>query len=374
MIYLDHAATTQPEPEVVQAMQQFLQSDFGNPSSLHELGRTAKKALEQSRQTIADYLDCEPREVIFTSGGTESVNLAILGLAQASGKKHIITTNIEHSAVLETCRHLESQGYQVTYLETDSSGLISAEQVNNAITQDTGLITIMYANNEIGTILPIIEIAAIANQHNIAFHTDACQAAPYLDLSQLDVTALSFSGSKIYGPKGAAVLYLKEDTPFTKMSFGGDQESGFKSGTENVAAIAGLAKAVQILQQMRIQDCQKQEELRDYLIKNLNGVKLNGHPTNRLPNNVNISVDGLEGESLLLRLNDKNIYVSTGSACSSAKLEASHVLQAIGLSKNDIHSSLRITLGRHTNKDQIGQFIKVFHQVVDDLSNIGNWI
>ena len=374
MIYLDHAATTQPEPEVVQAMQQFLQSDFGNPSSLHELGRTAKKALEQSRQTIADYLDCEPTEVIFTSGGTESVNIAILGLAQASGKKHIITINIEHSAVLETCRYLESQGYQVTYLEADSSGLISAEQVKNAITQDTGLITIMYANNELGTILPIAEIAAIANQHNIAFHTDACQAAPYLDLSQLDVTALSFSGSKIYGPRGAAVLYLKEDTPFQKQSFGGDQEMGLRSGTENVAAIAGLAKAVELLQANRDQDHRNQTELRDYLIQNLKDVKLNGHPTNRLPNNVNISVDGLEGESLLLRLNDKNIYVSTGSACSSAKLEASHVLQAIGLSKNDIHSSLRITLGRHTTKEQIDHFIQVFHEVTDALSNIGNWI
>lgn len=374
MIYLDHAATTQPDPEVVTTMRRFLETDFGNPSSLHEAGRTAKKALEHSRQIVADYLDCEPVEIIFTSGGTESVNLAILGLASASNKKHIITTNIEHSAVLEACNFLESQGYQVTYLEADDQGLITADQVQAAITPETGLITIMYANNEVGTILPIPEIAAIAKQYNIAFHTDACQAAPYLDLSQLDITALSFSGSKIYGPRGAAVLYLKEDTPFQKQSFGGDQEHGFRAGTENLAAVAGLAKAVELLQTHREQDCQNQTELRDYLIQNLEGIKVNGHPKNRLPNNVNISAEGLEGESLLLRLNDKNIYVSTGSACSSAKLEASHVLEAIGLSKNDIHSSLRITLGRHTTKDQIDHFIQVFHQVVADLNNVGNWI
>lgn len=366
MIYLDHASTTQIDPRVLEAMLPFLKGQFGNPSSLHSLGQNADEAIQEARQTIAQVLQCEPEEIIFTSGGTESANLAIQGLLNASEKKHIIVSSIEHSSVLRP-----AELFDCTKIDPDNQGILDPSKIEAAITDQTALISIQYANNEIGTVQPIDEIAQMAKKHNIFFHTDACQAAGFLPLDTQNLTAMTLNGSKIYGPKGIGILYLQKETPIKPLILGGGQESQLRSGTENVASIVGLREALKLVTQA---DTSKMKGLRDHAIKRLTkeieGVTLNGHPEKRLPNNIHITVDGIEGESILLRLSNKGVMVATGSACSSKQINPSHVMLAIGKTKNDAHSSLRITLGKSTTQKDLDQAIEILKEEVQDLRSI----
>jgi cysteine desulfurase len=375
-IYLDHASTTYVRPEVVQAMLPFFEQKFGNPSSLHHLGLEAKSAVDDSRNKIASILNCKSSEIIFTRGGTESINLAIKGVASLKGKGHIITSTIEHPAVLNTCAWLEKKGFSVTYLEVDDDGLILIKELEKAIRNDTILISIMYANNEIGTIEPIEEIGKIAKKHKVLFHTDACQAAGALelDVNKLGVDLMTINGSKIYGPKGMGLLYKHNNVKLEPLIHGGGQEAGLRSGTENVAGIVGLATALELAQKEKDKENKRLVELREYLIKNtlkkIFKSFLNGHPTKRLPNNVNISFLDVEGESIMLYLNEYGVYVSTGSACSSQKLQISHVLNAIGLKHDAAHGSIRFTLGKKTTKSDIDYVLKVLPSIIDSLRKI----
>jgi len=375
-IYLDHAATTPVDARVLKAMQPYFSEKFANPGSLHNLGLEAKVAIKEARETVAEIINANVEEIIFTPGGTASINLAIKGIAEQKGKGHIITTKIEHPAVLDTCKYLEQKGFSVTYLDVDNDGMIKVKDVQKAIRKDTILITIMYANNEIGTILPITEIGKIAQKHKILFHTDACQAAGALDLNveKLNVDLITLNGSKIYGPKGIGILYLKKRIKLTPLIHGGGQEQGLLNGTENVPAIIGFAKALELAQAEKDKENKRLIGLRDYFIKKvLTEIKdsfLNGHPTKRLPNNVNISFLNVEGESVLLHLNEKGVYVSTGSACSSHKLEISHVLDAIGLVHDAAHGSIRFSLGKPTSKTDLDYVIKQLIEIIAILRRI----
>lgn len=370
-IYLDHASTTPVDKRVVKAMQPYFNKIYANPSSLHDLGRKAKAAVEEARAIIARLLHAKPEEIIFTSGGTESNNLALQGVALAKGKGHIITSQIEHPSVLETCKYLEKNGFIVTYLPPDKWGLISAQKVEKSIRKDTILISIMYANNEIGTIQPIAEIGQIANKRNIPFHTDACQAGSLnLNVNSLNVDLMTLNGSKIYGPKGVGILYRRKGLPLFPLHYGGGQEYGARSGTENVPGIIGLATALQLIQ--RGQESQKLISLRDYFItkvmKTIPQVMLNGHARQRLPNNINLSFAGVEAEAVLRYLNQKKIYVSTGSACSAQEITVSHVLQAIGA--KEAMGSIRFTLGRGTTRKELDVVIKALKWIIADLRKI----
>lgn len=375
-IYLDYAATSYVDERVLKKMIPFFCKIYANPSSLHSPGIEANSFLKNSRELVAKIINSKPHEIIFTSGGTESINLALKGVSYFFGKGHIITSKIEHSAVLETCKFLEKNNFSVTYLNVDRYGLISPEDVEKAIRSDTILITVMYANNEIGTIQPIQEIGKIARKHRVLFHTDACQAAGSLtlDVKKLNVDLMTLNGSKIYGPKGSGILYKKEDVKISPLLHGGGQEFNLRSGTENLPAIVGFSLALEIAQKERESENKRLIALRDYLIKNL--LKkipksiLNGHPTKRLPNNANISFLDVEGESILLHLNEKGVFVSTGSACTSRNLEVSHVLDAIGLSHDFAHGSIRFTLGRKTTKKDIDYVIKVLPQIIRNLRKI----
>ncbi|MFA6462296.1 MAG: cysteine desulfurase family protein [Candidatus Woesearchaeota archaeon] len=375
-VYLDHAATTYVLPEVLESMLPFFEKYYANPGSLHTPGLQVKSVVEQARQSIARDLSCLPQEIIFTSGGTESINLALKGIAFMKRKGHIITSKIEHPAVLSTCEYLESIGYPVTYLEVDEYGTISPDAVEKSIRPDTILISIMYANNEIGTIQPIAEIGRVAFKHNILFHTDACQAAGSLELDvhKLNVDLMTLNGSKIYGPKGVGILYKRADLKLEPLSHGGGQEGGLRSGTENVPGIVGFAKALDLAQKGREKENKRLITLRNYLIKQvLEKIPksfLNGHPIDRLPNNANISFLDVEGESILLYLNEYGIYVSTGSACSSQKLEISHVLNAIGLKHDAAHGSIRFTLGKINTKADIDYLMKYLPGIIDSLRKI----
>lgn len=375
-VYLDHAATTYVDPKVAQAMQPYLEKHFGNPSSLHNLGLEAKGAVNGSREKIAKLLNCRSEELIFTGGGTESINLAIKGIALTKSKGHIITSQIEHPAVLETCRYLERKGFSVTYLEVDRCGIIAPEAVEKAIRKDTILISIMYANNEIGTIEPIAEIGEVARKHNRLFHTDACQAAGALelDVQKLKVDLLTINGSKIYGPKGIGILYVRSGVKLEPLIHGGGQEQGARSGTENVSGIVGLATALGLAQQEKEKENKRLSEIREYLIhrvlKEIPKTFLNGHPTQRLPNNANLSFLDVEGESILLYLNEYGIAVSTGSACSSQKLQISHVLKAIGLKHDAAHGSIRFTLGKRNTNADIDYVMKVLPEIISSLRKI----
>ncbi len=359
-IYMDHAATTPIKSEVVDAMMPYLTENFGNPSSVYQLAQINKKAVDESRETIAKAIGAKPNEIFFTSGGTESDNWAIKGIAEAkkSQGNHIITSKVEHHAVLHTCEYLEKNGYEVTYLDVDQYGRVSPEDVADAIKDTTILITIMYANNEIGTIMPIAEIGAIAKAKNIAFHTDAVQAIGQvkIDVKEQNIDAMSLSGHKINGPKGVGVLYIKRGLKVTPLIHGGAQERGRRGGTENVASIVGLAKAMELTYENFEQKIKDQTLLRNTLIKGIlekiPHAFLNGHPTERLSNNVNIGFEFIEGESILLLLDMKGICASSGSACTSGSLDPSHVLLAIGLPHEKAHGSLRLTLGHgSTMKD-----------------------
>ncbi len=372
-IYLDHAATTYLDSRVTKAMLPYFEKIFANPSSLHNLGLDAKKALDAARNSIAKILNADPKEIIFTAGGTESINLAIKGVAFKKGKGHIITSKIEHPAVLNTCAYLEQKGFSVTYLDVDQYGLISLKDLEKAIIKETILISIMYANNEIGTVQAIAEIGAIAKKHKVLFHSDACQAAGALDLdvNKLNLNLMTLNGSKIYGPKGIGILFKSKSTILEPILHGGGQESGIRAGTENVPGIIGFAKALEIAQSEKDTENKRLIGLRDYLIsnvlKNIPQTFLNGHPTKRLPNNANLSFLNIEGESILLYLNEKKIYVSTGSACSSQQLKISHVLDAIGLNHDAAHGSIRFTLGKRNTKKDIDYLLKELPIIVESL-------
>lgn len=374
-VYLDYAATTPVDPQVSAAIEPYLFDKFGNASSLHAYGQEAKKGLEDSRQILADFIGAKPEEIVFTSGGTESDNFALLGVAYALEKKgnHIITSAVEHHAVSEPAKFLEKKGFKVTYLGVDKDGLVSGDDLKKAITDKTVLVSIMHANNEIGTIEPIAQLAQIAKEKGICFHTDAVQTFGHIpvDVNELNVDLLSLSAHKFYGPKGVGALYIRKGTRLEAFMRGGDQERGRRASTHNVAGIAGCARAIQLCQQNLETEAKFQSALRDKLIREIPlrvpEVRLNGHPTKRLPNNVNFSIKYIEGESMLLSLDMLGIAVSTGSACTSSSLEPSHVLLAIGLDHETAHGSLRITLGRWTTESDIDYLLEKLPPVVEKL-------
>ena len=384
MVYLDHAATTPLRPEALEAMIPYFTEVFGNPSSIHTIGQQARKALEASRESVAKVLDCRASEVVFTSGGTESDNAAIKGGAFALKQtgNHIVTTSIEHHAVLHSCHQLESFGFETTYVPVDSEGLVDPEAVVAAVTDKTVVVSVMYANNEIGSVQPIQEIARLVRARaeelgrTILIHTDAVQAAGYLSLSvkELGVDLLSLSAHKFSGPKGVGILYVKRGTPFVPLLMGGGQERERRSGTENIAGIVGTAMALRLAEAEREATGAHCRALRDRIIaaipELIPGTMLNGHATKRLDNNVNVCFPGLEAEPVLLGLDLKGVFASSGSACSTASLEPSHVLTAIGRPADIARSSLRVTLGRDTTDADIDYFLETLPSVVQRLREL----
>jgi len=381
-VYLDHAATTPVDEEVLKAMLPYFTKKFGNPSSLHSLGREAHDAIEKSREEVAKIIKAKEGKILFTSGGTESDNLAIKGIAHQNAEKrkergpHIITSSIEHPAVLETCKKLEEEGFEVKYLKVDRYGLIDIEDLQESISKGTFLISIMFANNEIGTIEPVEEIGKIARDFDILFHTDAVQAVGKVDIDvdKMNIDLLSISAHKVYGPKGVGALYVREGIKLTPLLTGGGHERGLRSGTENVPGIVGLGEACKIARQRMERDAEHMKFLRDKLIEgtlgNIEESHLNGHPEKRLVNNAHFRFTAVEGESLVLSLDQEGICASTGSACSSKKLRPSHVLLAIGLSPIEAHGSLRLTLGRENREEEIDYVLEVLPRVVDRLRRI----
>jgi len=371
-IYLDHAATTPTHPEVVKAMLPFFTDAFGNPSSIHSYGQEAKGAVEEARTKVAELIGARSEEIVFTSGGTEADNYALKGIAYANEHKgnHIITTSIEHHAVLEVCKFLGRRGFKVTYLPVDKYGLVDPQDVRKAITDKTILISVMHANNEVGTIEPVEEIGRIAKEAGVYFHSDAVQTVGHIpvNVAELKVDLLSISAHKLYGPKGVGALYVRKGTKSVSLMHGGEQEKRRRAGTENVPAIVGLGKAVELAGQEIGKEAERLAYLRDKLIEGLgekiDHIRLNGHPRKRLPNNINLSVDFVEGESLLLNLDLEGICASTGSACSSASPEPSHVLLALGLPAEQAHGSLRFTLGRENTEADVERVLDVLSGIV----------
>jgi cysteine desulfurase len=374
-IYMDYAATTPTDQRVVEAMLPYFGEIYGNPSSLHGFGQEARAAMEGARAKIAAFLGAKPAEIVFTSGGTESDNFAIKGVAWANRKKgdHVITSAIEHHAVLETCRFLEKEGFRVTYLPVDGDGLVDPADVVKAIMDRTILISIMHANNEIGTIQPIAEIGRIAKGKGICFHTDAVQTFGHLPFTvdELNIDLLSASAHKLYGPKGMGLLYIRKGTRITPLVHGGDQESGRRASTQNVPGIVGFGKAVELAAATLHGEVVRLTSLRDRFIQGIferiDGIRLNGHPARRLPNNINLSVESIEGEGMILSLDMLGIACSTGSACSSSSLEPSHCLLAIGLPHELSHGSLRFSLGMYTKESDIDAVLEALPQVVGRL-------
>jgi len=398
-VYLDYAATTYIDPRVLQKMRSYLTTAFGNASSLYSLGRQAKTAIEKARQDVAKILGASSREIIFTGSGTESANLAISGIAKAYKDKgnHIIVSKIEHKAVLESAKKLEKDGFRVTYLNVDSQGIIKLNELKKALDRKTILVSIMYANNEIGTIQPISKIAEIISNFREqsakrkeqgvrnsrsaigdlpVLHTDACQAAGVLTLkvNKLGVDLLTLNGSKIYGPKAVGCLYVNKNYKIEPLIVGGSQEMGLRAGTENQALIVGFSEALKLADRLRDKESQRLRNLRNYFIKKILKLvphcQLNGQPQKRLPNNINLSFNGIEGESLVLKLDQYGISSSTGSACTSTDLTPSHVLLALGVSEDLAHGSLRLTLGRKTTKRDLDYVLKILPKVVENLRKI----
>ena len=383
-IYLDYNATTPVDPRVLEAMIPYMKEEYGNPSSIHSFGSRAKAALDDSREQVAELLGARPKEIVFTGCGSESNNFAIKGVAFGLREKgnHLITTQVEHASVLETFRFLESQGFKVTYLCVDEYGLIDLEELKESITNDTILVSIMFANNETGVIMPIQEIGEIVREKGVIFHTDAVQAVGKLDinLKNLPVDLLSLSSHKLYGPKGVGALFIRLETSpgisLQPLIHGGGQERGRRSGTENVAGITGLGKTCEIVtEETKSQKSEARiKEMRDELYKEISerisGVRLNGHPEKRLSNTLNLSFEGAEGDSLVINLDLEGIAVSTGSACSEGNVEPSHVLLAMGLSKELAVSSLRFSLGRFTGKEDIDRVIDILPGVVQRIREI----
>lgn len=377
-IYMDHAATTPLKEEVLEAMLPFLKSVYGNPSSLHFLGREARKALDESREKVARALGATPEEIIFTSGGTEANNLAIQGVARAlssDGRKHIITSSIEHHAVLDTVNYLHNAGFEVTFLPVDEYGMVDPGELERHITDNTILVTIMTANNEIGTIQPFEEIGRICRERGVYFHTDAVQAIGNIpfNLKEQPIDLLSLSAHKFYGPKGVGALYIRKRTKIKQILFGGAQEKKLRPGTENLPGIVGLGRAIELAVTDMEAKSAYLEGLRNRFIKGLleiEGVRLNGHPQKRLPGNVNVSVLYIEGESLLLNLDLKGIAVSSGSACTSGSLEPSHVLTAIGLDHQTAQGSVRLTLGSDNTVQDIDYTVEAVREITERLRKI----
>ncbi len=372
-IYFDHNATTPVAPEVFEAMLPYLKDEWGNPSSIHWAGRAPKKAMEEARDMICEFLNCSPVELIFTGNGTESDNLAIKGTALSKKKKgnHIITTRVEHPAVLNTCKYLEKEGFEVTYLGVDKEGIIDIEELKAAITDKTILITVMYANNETGVLMPIKEIGEIAKEKRITFHTDAIQAAGKipLDTKELNCDLISISAHKFYGPKGVGALYVKRGARVVPLLHGGHHERNRRGGTENVAGIVGFAKAAELA----IRDMEAEgkrlallrSRLEEGLLERTPHTLLNGHKTNRIPNTTNISFEFIEGESLLLNLDMLGVAASSGSACTSGSLEASHVLIAMGLVPEQYHGSVRFSLGKLSTEEDVDYIIEKLPPIVE---------
>ncbi len=378
-VYADNSATTRLSPAVLEKMTPYLTEIYGNPSSIYRIGGKAKEAVEAARENIAKNLGAErPGEIYFTSGGSESDNWAIRGVAYAlkkKGKNHIITSKFEHHAVLYTCRALEKEGFEVTYLDVYENGIVKPEDVENAIKDNTALVTIMYANNEIGTIQPIAEIGAICKKHGVLFHTDAVQAAGYvkINVTEQNIDLLSMTAHKIHGPKGCGLLYVRRGVPIQNLIYGGAQEKGKRAGTENVAGIVGLDAALQIAVDTMDERNKKISALRDKLIGSLLKIersRLNGDRVHRLPNNVNMCFEGIEGESLLLKLDMNGIQSSSGSACTSGSLDPSHVLLAIGLPHEIAHGSMRLSFSEETTEEDIDYIAKIVPEVVTYLRNM----
>ncbi|BCJ94829.1 cysteine desulfurase IscS [Anaerocolumna cellulosilytica] len=377
-IYLDNAATTKTRPAVVEAMLPFFTESFGNPSSVYELATQNKKAVDDARNTIANALKAEPFEIYFTAGGTESDNWAIKATAEAYGDKgnHIITSKIEHHAVLHTCEYLESKGFEVTYVDVDENGIIKLDELKKAIRPTTILISVMFANNEIGTVQPIKEIGQLAKENKILFHTDAVQAFGQLDMdvNDLNIDMLSASGHKLNGPKGIGFLYIRKGLKLKAFVHGGGQERHRRAGTENVPGIVGFGKAVEIAIETLKERQEKEIALRDRLINRVLSeipyVRLNGHRTSRLPNNVNFSFQFIEGESLLIMLDMQNICASSGSACTSGSLDPSHVLLAIGLPHEIAHGSLRLTLCEDNTEEELDYVVEKIKEIVEKLRSM----
>ncbi len=373
--YFDHAATTAVREEVLKEMLPYFTLNYGNPSSIYGIGRMSKKAIETSREKIAKILNAKHNEIYFTGCGSESDNLAIKGIAHAYSNKgkHIITSKIEHPAVLNTCHALEREGYEVTYLNVNKDGIISVEDLESSIRDDTILITIMFANNEIGTIQPIKEIGEIAKKHNVIFHTDAVQAVGniMIDVKELNIDALSLSGHKFYAPKGVGALYVKNEIDFEKQQDGGHQEKDKRAGTENIAEIVGIGKAIELAYENFDKYNKKLMTLRNYYIeqveKNIPNVKLNGHRTKRLSGNANFSFENVDGQDLLLNLDQEGICASSGSACSSGREEPSHVLLALGLPPQLANGALRTTFGHENTKEDVDFLIKSLQEIVERL-------
>ncbi len=381
-IYLDYAATTPTDPEVVKAMLPYFTEDFANPSSIYFCGQEAKGAVEEARVKVADLIGARDEEIVFTSGGTEADNFALKGVAFANESKgnHIITSSIEHHAVVETCRFLEERGFKVTCLPVDGYGLVDPGDVKRAITDKTILISVMHANNEVGTIEPIAEIGKSAREAGIYFHTDAVQTVGHIpvDVNELGVDLLSISAHKLYGPKGVGALYIRKSTKLLSFMHGGEQERRRRASTENVPGIVGFGRAAELAQHEMSQEAEQLTHLRDKLIngilERMDHTHLKGHPSRRLPNNVNISVEFVEGESMCLNLDLEGICASTGSACSSSSLEPSHVLLAMGISNEQAHSSLRFTLGKWTTEEEIDRVLEVLPRIVSKLRAISPFL
>jgi len=374
-IYLDHNATTPVHPEVLEAMLPFYKDGFGNASSIHSFGREAKVALEESREKVAKFLNADPLEIYFTSGGTESDNLAVKGVAWANKKKgnHIITSQIEHHAVLESCKFLEKEGYEITYLPVDKYGLVDHDELKKSIKKETVLVSIMHANNEMGTIQPIAELAGLAKEKGVYFHTDAVQSTGKMkiDVNELNVDMLSLSAHKFYGPKGVGALYIRRGVRLTPLAHGGHHEKSRRAGTENVPGIVGLAKALEIAHSDMQEEERRLKSLTETFFKKVTeripDVFLNGHPVLRIPNTLNLSFKGVEGESIILNLDLKGIGVASGSACTSGSLEPSHVLSAMDVPGDLAQSSLRFSFGRSNSIDDVDYVVQLLPEIISKL-------
>ncbi|MEM3143038.1 MAG: cysteine desulfurase family protein [Candidatus Nitrosotenuis sp.] len=371
MIYLDHAASTPMRDEVIQEMMPYFKENYGNPSSIHRYGRMATKAIENARKRIADLINAHPDEILFTSGGTESNNTALFGAVPPNGQ--LITSSIEHDAVLEPCKKLHAQGCTVRYLSVDGLGTVNLDDLKNSITKSTSLVSIMYANNEVGTVQPIREIAKLCQENSVLFHSDAVQAAGKIpiDVKEIGIDLMSISSHKINGPKGIGALYVKRGTKLAPFVLGGGQESGMRSGTENVASIVGFGKACQIAKDGLAENSTHMKSLCDRLIEKVTGqishVTVNGHRQNRLPNNAHFTFLGVNGEDLIIKLDEHGIAASTGSACSVKTQKASHVLAAMGFSHEQITGSLRLTVGLGNTEDEIDKTVDALKKIVVEL-------
>ncbi len=377
IVYADNAATTRVSESVLNAMIKHYQGEYGNPSSLYDLGQRAKKAINAAREPIAKLINADPAEIFFTGSGTEADNMALKGVvksvsARKNGKNHIITTKIEHPAILRTAEHLEREGFEVTYLDVDRDGLISLEQLENAITEKTALISVMSANNEIGTIMPLYEIGQIAKKHGVLFHTDAVQALGHmkLDVKEMNISLMSMSAHKIHGPKGVGALYIAKNVFLDNVIDGGGQEKNRRSGTENVAGIVGFGQAAQDMLDHMDEDNERINKMSNRLIEGLLKIEksvLTGHRTNRLPGTCSFAFEAIEGESMIIHLNLKKICASTGSACSTGSLDPSHVLMAIGLTHQNAHGSLRLSLSKYNTEKEVDYIIECVTEIVDKL-------